>query len=245
MSLVVASFVCSGLSFLYAGTLAIMRHGTFEDSGVLDSLLEVLVSAVPVGLLYSTPTLIFASPFFSFYLCRQMYLKYVAGVMFTSTNQEGKVFIITGSNTGIGFVTARELVRMGAIVVLACRSIEKANDAKELILKEVKVSETKVMVIQLDLCDFDSVRAFVKAFEATGLPLHCLINNAGVMTTERSITKVKKQIFHINILMFSFQYFSMCISLFLFIDGLRDGVYCQSFESLSPYEPSATSSYCE
>ena len=119
-----------------------------------------------------------------------MYLKYVAGVTFTTSNQEGKVFVVTGSNTGIGFNTARELVRMGATVVLACRSVEKAEEAKVLILKETKVLDTKVIVIQLDLCDFTSVRAFVKAFATLGLPLHGLINNAGVMTAERSVTKV-------------------------------------------------------
>lgn len=51
---------------------------------------------------------------------------------------------------------------MGATVVLACRSIEKAKEAKDSIVAATNCSETKVLVIKLDLCGFDSVRKFVK-----------------------------------------------------------------------------------
>ena len=96
----------------------------------------------------------------------------------------------SGSNTGIGLETARELARMNATVVLACRSVGRANEAKESILKTTKCSPSKVIVLPLDLCDFDSVRNFVNMFMDLQLPLHGLINNAGMMTDNRSITKV-------------------------------------------------------
>eukprot|EP01036_Dinobryon_divergens_P028940 gene28940-37964_t len=101
----------------------------------------------------------------------------------------GKVYIVTGCNTGIGFETAKQLAKMNGTVVMACRSIEKANNAKEAIMKEVNCSTAKLIVLKLDLCGFDSVRKFVKAFQNLGLPLHCLINNAGIMNNDRQLTQ--------------------------------------------------------
>jgi NAD(P)-dependent dehydrogenase (short-subunit alcohol dehydrogenase family) len=119
-----------------------------------------------------------------------MYGKYVAGGTFRQVDLTGKVYIVTGSNTGIGYETAKQLVLMNATVVLACRSVDKANEAKDAISRETRCSPTKTIVLRLDLCDFDSVREFVKAFDALSLPLHCLINNAGVMMDNRTLTKV-------------------------------------------------------
>ena len=79
---------------------------------------------------------------------------------------------------------------MNATVVLACRSVDKANDAKESIMKTTRCSPSKVIVLPLDLCDFDSVRNFAKLFVELQLPLHGLINNAGMMTDKRTTTKV-------------------------------------------------------
>lgn len=81
---------------------------------------------------------------------------------------------------------------MNATVVLACRSIDKANEAKESIMKSTNCSPSKVVVLPLDLCDFDSVRNFVKMFSELQLPLHGLINNAGMMTDKRTTTKVSE-----------------------------------------------------
>lgn len=81
---------------------------------------------------------------------------------------------------------------MNASVVLACRSVSKANDAKESIIRATSCSPTKVIVLPLDLCDFESVRSFAKSFYELKLPLHGLINNAGMMTDKRTITKVRR-----------------------------------------------------
>lgn len=78
---------------------------------------------------------------------------------------------------------------MNGTVVMACRSIDKAEIARNEIIKYSKCSESKVIISKLDLCGFDSVRKFVKDFKSKGLPLHCLINNAGVMNDTRSLTQ--------------------------------------------------------
>jgi retinol dehydrogenase-12 len=98
----------------------------------------------------------------------------------------GKVFIVTGANTGIGKVTAAELVRQGAHVFLACRSESKTTP----VIDEIKKATpgAKVEFLALDLADLASVRAAAKAFLAKNLPLHGLINNAG-LAGQRGLTK--------------------------------------------------------
>ncbi|CAK4715138.1 unnamed protein product [Aphanomyces euteiches] len=93
---------------------------------------------------------------------------------------DGKVAIVTGSNTGIGFVTARELAKKGCHVVFASRSLEKTLAGIAAIKPQVAKS-TVLEFIPLDLLDLKSVYPFAEAFKARGLPLHILINNAGVM----------------------------------------------------------------
>ncbi len=70
--------------------------------------------------------------------------RYVAGKKYKEVNLEGKVFIVTGCNTGIGFETAKALAKMHATVVMACRSPDKANEARAKILKEINCPASKV-----------------------------------------------------------------------------------------------------
>lgn len=97
----------------------------------------------------------------------------------------GNVFIVTGANTGIGKVTATELASRGAHVILACRS--EAKTAPVIAEIQRTTRNDKVEFMALDLADQTSVRAFASAFLARGLPLHGLINNAGLVT--RGTTK--------------------------------------------------------
>ena len=90
----------------------------------------------------------------------------------------GRVALITGANTGIGLVTARELAARGAHVFIACRSLEKGQVAVDEI--RTTTGNAQVEVLALDLGDFESVRQCAKAFLARDLPLHLLINNAGL-----------------------------------------------------------------
>jgi retinol dehydrogenase 12 len=92
-------------------------------------------------------------------------------------NLEGKTFVVTGANTGIGRVTAVELARAGADVWLACRS--EARTAP--VLDEIReVTGREARFIALDLGDLASVRTCAKALLENGTPIHGLVNNAGL-----------------------------------------------------------------
>ena len=98
----------------------------------------------------------------------------------------GRVALVTGANTGIGRVTALELAKQGAHVFAACRSAERAQS----VLDEIRSvpGSGAVEFLQLDLSDLESVRLCAKAFLARDLPLHLLINNAG-LAGARGMTK--------------------------------------------------------
>ncbi|GAA0383276.1 oxidoreductase [Streptomyces luteireticuli] len=98
--------------------------------------------------------------------------------------QHGRTAVVTGANSGLGFVTARELARRGARVVLACRDETRGRAAEELLRHEVP--EADVRLAPLDLADLKSVRAFADALPEERLDL--LVNNAGVMALPRRRT---------------------------------------------------------
>ena len=102
-------------------------------------------------------------------------------------NQTGKVAIITGSNTGIGYHMAYELASKGANVVMACRNLEKASDSRNKILKDFPKANIKLY--QLDLADLDNIKYFANKFINENDKLDILINNAGVMIPPYSKTK--------------------------------------------------------
>jgi len=94
-------------------------------------------------------------------------------------NLKGKIVIVTGANSGIGFESARELVRKGAEVVVASRNPIKAERAI-LNIKE-EIPEAKLEFIELDLASLESIRKFSEEFESKFNTLNILLNNAGVM----------------------------------------------------------------
>tara|TARA_B100001559_G_scaffold121754_1_gene102388 strand:+ start:1987 stop:2892 length:906 start_codon:yes stop_codon:yes gene_type:complete len=102
-------------------------------------------------------------------------------------NQTGKVAIITGSNTGIGYHMAYGLASKGANVVMACRNLEKASDSRNKILKDFPKANIKLY--QLDLADLDNIKYFANKFINENDKLDILINNAGVMIPPYSKTK--------------------------------------------------------
>lgn len=97
----------------------------------------------------------------------------------------GKVAVVTGGNTGIGYETSKTLALMGAHVVIACRSEQRAAEAlsrmREEVAREFPTKQVDVECMQLDLGSFESAKKFATDFKAKGLPLHILINNAGIM----------------------------------------------------------------
>ena len=83
---------------------------------------------------------------------------------------DGRTVIVTGANSGLGEVTARELARVGAKVILACRNTDKGAAAASGMTGNVEVRK-------LDLQDLASVRAFADGVDAVDV----LVNNAGIM----------------------------------------------------------------
>ncbi|MFB6717748.1 MULTISPECIES: oxidoreductase [unclassified Streptomyces] len=92
-------------------------------------------------------------------------------------DQSGRTAVVTGANSGIGLITARELARCGARVLLACRDETRGKEAESRI--RTAVTGADVEFVPLDLADLDSVREFA-AVRAPGR-IDLLINNAGVM----------------------------------------------------------------
>jgi len=102
-------------------------------------------------------------------------------------DQSGKIAIVTGANSGLGYETARALAQRGATVIMACRSIQKANRAAENIRALQPAGSVTVMA--LDLGDLNSVRSFAEAFKAGYPRLDLLINNAGIMVPPQGQTE--------------------------------------------------------
>jgi NAD(P)-dependent dehydrogenase (short-subunit alcohol dehydrogenase family) len=94
-------------------------------------------------------------------------------------DQGGRLAVVTGANSGLGLVAARELVTAGADVVVACRNTKKGKAALDDI--HSAAPEAKVELAALDLADLSSVRAFAERFKSEHDGLDLLINNAGVM----------------------------------------------------------------
>jgi len=101
-------------------------------------------------------------------------------------DQSGRIAVVTGANSGLGLVTARELARHGALVVLACRNMEKGRAALAEVADAASGAEPELE--ELDLASLDSVRAFVDRFRAKHDGLDLLVNNAGVMAAPRRHT---------------------------------------------------------
>lgn len=94
-------------------------------------------------------------------------------------DQSGITAIVTGGNSGIGYITALDLARKGARVILACRSLPKAEAAAQQIRE--RVTGAQVEARPLDLASQASVHKFAQNYLVSRQPLHLLINNAGVM----------------------------------------------------------------
>jgi NAD(P)-dependent dehydrogenase (short-subunit alcohol dehydrogenase family) len=94
-------------------------------------------------------------------------------------NLAGKTIVVTGGNSGIGYEAALQFARHGALVVLACRHLDKAREA----IDRIKAAHTEAAVeaMQLDLASLASVRTFAEAYRARHRTLDRLCNNAGVM----------------------------------------------------------------
>lgn len=102
------------------------------------------------------------------------------------SNQKGKVAIVTGSSSGIGFEAARVLAGKNATVIIAVRNLEKGQNAALRI--EEEFIDADLHILELDLADLESVKRFVETFKHEYSQLDLLINNAGVMIPPYSKT---------------------------------------------------------
>jgi retinol dehydrogenase 12 len=114
----------------------------------------------------------------------------------TSDTLKNRVALVTGANTGIGLVTARELSRRGAHVFIACRSLERG----QAVIDEIRrsVPGARVELLELDLGDLNSVRRCATNFLRRDLLLHLLINNAGLAGARGLSTSGFEMAFGVN-----------------------------------------------
>jgi NAD(P)-dependent dehydrogenase (short-subunit alcohol dehydrogenase family) len=101
--------------------------------------------------------------------------------------QDGRIAVITGANTGLGFETAQVLAGRGATVVLAVRDVEKGKAAAARIADAVPGAS--VTVQPLDLTSLESVRTAAAELRAAHPRIDLLVNNAGVMYTPKRTTR--------------------------------------------------------
>jgi NAD(P)-dependent dehydrogenase (short-subunit alcohol dehydrogenase family) len=99
-------------------------------------------------------------------------------------DQSGRTAVVTGANSGLGLITARELARKGANVILACRNTSRGDEAAAAILQDAPSGTVDVRA--LDLADLSTVHTFADELDG---PIDLLVNNAGVMGIPRSHTK--------------------------------------------------------
>ena len=99
----------------------------------------------------------------------------------------GKIFIVTGANSGIGFEATKAFAMKNAKVIMGCRSLERGQIAKDKILSEYQTADLDIIL--LDLMDFDSINAFSSEIISKYPKIDILLNNAGIMTVPYGSTK--------------------------------------------------------
>ncbi|KJY30395.1 oxidoreductase [Streptomyces sp. NRRL S-495] len=100
-------------------------------------------------------------------------------------DQTGRVFVVTGANSGLGLATTRAIARKGGQVILAVRDEVKGRRAAA----EITAAQpgARLEVRRLDLADLDSVRSFAERLRVDGTRPDVLVNNAGVMAPPRTL----------------------------------------------------------
>ena len=124
---------------------------------------------------------------------------------------KGKVFAITGTTTGFGYIVARTVAEKGGKVLLLNRPSERSKDSLANLKADVPSGD--FIAIDCDLQDFDSVKKAAKTIEATVSDLYCLANNAGIMALPNKATKdgydVQMQTNHLSHFLLTQQLFSL------------------------------------
>jgi NAD(P)-dependent dehydrogenase (short-subunit alcohol dehydrogenase family) len=116
------------------------------------------------------------------------------------SNLSQQIFIVTGSNTGLGRETCRHLLKLGARrIIMAVRSISKGEAAKEELLSSTGRKPDSVEVWQLDMDSYESVKAFGR--RASSLPrIDGVLANAGIMTSHYRLSEGQEQTLNVNVI---------------------------------------------
>ncbi|KAM7406825.1 hypothetical protein PAMA_002843 [Pampus argenteus] len=101
-------------------------------------------------------------------------------------NLSGRSFMITGANSGIGKATTQEIANRGGTIHMVCRNKERAEAAKDEIIKQSKNEDVHVHVV--DMSSAREVWEFAQNFSQNNT-VHVLINNAGCMVNQRELTE--------------------------------------------------------
>ena len=109
-------------------------------------------------------------------------IKGIQKLPFSNNDLCNKVIIVTGGNRGIGYHTVEQLLARGGTVIVACRDPKLASKNS---MSKWEHLPGNAVFMELDLANVDSIRSFVNTFLASKRPLHVLINNAGIMLSER------------------------------------------------------------
>ncbi|XP_053683735.1 retinol dehydrogenase 13-like isoform X2 [Sabethes cyaneus] len=129
---------------------------------------------------------------------------------------KGKLFIITGANTGLGYETTKALTARQATTIMACRNMSKAYEAIRRIREET--SEGQLIPMELDLASFASIHTFATEIKTKYPNIFCLVNNAGLAAQTPQFTKEGFEIhFGVNHL-----------GQFLLVDLLKDNLIANS-----------------
>ena len=99
----------------------------------------------------------------------------------------GKTIIVTGGNSGLGFEAVKAFSSKNARVIMACRSVSKAEKAREMMMNEIPKAE--IILMELDLSDLQSIRNFASKYKQNHSHLDILLNNAGIMMPPYGLTK--------------------------------------------------------
>lgn len=148
-----------------------------------------LVTVLPLSVLFWIVSVV---------LCRWTRVYDVVGVakapFYGSKHLVHKNVLITGANSGIGKETTIQLASMGATIYLLCRSISRAQQAVDDILKQhsSSIQPSQLIIVALDLGDLSSIRAAIETLK--DLKVHVLINNAGLMMGTKTITNDRMEL---------------------------------------------------
>lgn len=108
----------------------------------------------------------------------------------------GKTVVVTGANSGVGLEATRQLLFLGARVIMACRNLAKATAAREALLREFPAAELEIR--QLDLADSGSIRAFAEGITRDGCDIDGFVNNAGIFRIQGRTADGENVVFGTN-----------------------------------------------